>query len=241
MSLDKPYVVVGTMYCNEGDYIESGRMLARQLGVNIEQHVITNKPEKEAHNELWASFRTAKSRANMFVKLDADTVLAHDEVLLELWKLMSSNPRITGIQSPLLDYFTDANINGLNCFSPKITFLDSIDPLFCDRRVDVDHDIVIGSDNVPNTLRPAGYHCHHTHDAQSFHFGLHRALKNQTRVINMTTLAWRKHRDRQRALALMGARCATLFRNGGFNYTDELFMQVLSSTLLKYDELLYDL
>lgn len=224
-----PRVFVGTMYCGEGDYLECHRALAKQTGVTITHRLISDLPEKEAHNTLWATWRTVKHEHDMFVKLDADTVLAHDEVLLEFWRMMQANARITGIQAPLHDYFTDGNINGLNCFSPRVTFRDTADELFCDRQVDVDHDIVVKADGVSTGLRPAGLHCHHATERQAFHFGIHRALKKQFHVIDQVRLAQRAHGDDLRAWALIGAGVAPVFNGswgmGGFNYGDELFIQ----------------
>lgn len=239
MTVKIPQVFVGTMYCGEGNFDECNKQIARQQGVNIQRVIIANLPEKEAHNRLWQSWRGVQHNGfDMFVKVDADTVLAHDEVIQEFWSLMSSDPRITGIQAPLLDYFTDGYINGLNCFSPKVTFRDTADVLFCDRQVDVDHDLVVKSDNVSQRLRPAGYHCYHPTEAQAFHFGLHRALKGQRQVIDLIKSAWHRHGDRNRALALIGAACAPTFHDGGFNYVDERFKLVLDSSLRRYDELI---
>ncbi len=240
--MSKPKIFVGTMYCGEGDYDKCCQSIDNQKNVSVIHSRINNMPEKQAHNLLWDSWRQVKDNEfDMFVKVDADTVLAHDEVLSELWKLMSSNPRITGIQAPLLDYFTDNYINGLNCFSPKVTFKDSTDELFCDRRVDVDHDIVICSNDVPQQLRPAGYHCYHPTDVQSFHFGLHRALKCQIQVIDLVKQAWKRHGDKRRALALLGASCANTFNSGGFNYDDERFKLAFDGVINKYEQLVINL
>lgn len=234
---DGPRVFVGTMYCGEGDFAECCKAVVKQRDVKVTHVVIADLPEREAHNRLWQAWRDAKADHDMFVKVDADTVLAHDEVLLEFWRMMQANPRITGIQAPLLDYFTDGYINGLNCFSPRVTFRDTSDDLFCDRQVDTDHDIVVKSGGVTERLRHAGYHCYHATDRQAFHFGLHRALKNQRQVIELVKQAQQRHGDRQRALALAGADCAGAFTQGGFNYGDERFMLAFEATLKRFDEL----
>jgi len=233
-----PQIFVGTMYCGEGDYSKCVKSILDQRGVIIKHTVIANLPEKEAHNRLWQTWRDVqKTGFDMFVKVDADTVLAHDEVLLEFWRMMQANPRITGIQAPLHDYFTDNLINGLNCFSPRVTFRDTADELFCDRQVDVNHDVVIKSEQVSERLNPAGYHCHHPTDEQAFHFGLHRALKNQGSVIDGVERAWSIHRDRARALALIGSQYTGAFRSGGFNYGDERFQSTFATVMSRYDDL----
>lgn len=229
---------VGTMYAGEGDYDGCVTAILGQRDVQVQYVSIADLPEKEAHNRLWNDWRTVQhSGFDMFVKVDADTVLAHDSVLLELSKLMRGNPRVTGIQAPLHDYFTDGFINGLNCFSPRVTFRDTADELFCDRHVDVDHDVVIRSDNVPPELRPAGHHCYHANEQQAFHFGLHRALKGQVQTINLVKQAWLRYDDRLRALALFGAAKAPTFLSRGFNYGDEKFQLAFHETLAHFDGL----
>lgn len=235
--MSNPKVFVGTMYCGEGDFDLSTVSIATQVGVDVERLVISNLPEKEAHNALWAAWRERQSSFDCFLKVDADTVLAHPNVIASYIELLK-NPDITGIQAPLADYFTDDLINGLNCFSPKVTFRDTADDLFCDRHVDVDHNVVIASHEVPNVLRPAGLHCHYTKDIQAFHFGVHRALKGQASVIEKVRRAWTKHKDRQRGLAILGARSAAQFsKTRRFNYNDKELIDAFDRALSTYESM----
>lgn len=233
-----PKVFVGTMYCNEGDFDAATNAILKQRNVEVVHTIITDLPEKQAHNSLWQSWRLAKQNGcNMFIKIDADTVLAHENVIFDFWDIMCKYPRVTGIQAPLLDYFTDDFINGLNCFSTKVIFNDTTNELFCDRQVDVGHDIVLKANSVPESLRPAGYHCYYTTDEQAFHFGLHRALKGQQQIIEQVKVARKRYDDRYRTLALLGSQVSSQFRDGGFNYADEKFKLVLENVLKNYNEL----
>lgn len=227
-----PKVFVGTLYSKEGGFDECTSAIARQKNVFIEHAVIANLAEKEAHNRLWYLWRKLKDDGfDMFVKVDADTVLQHDNVIDEFWKLMSSNPRITGIQAPLFDFFTNSNINGLNCFSPKVTFLDTKDDLYCDRNVDVDHDMLVGSTNVPATLSPAGRHAFNPTEIQAFRYGLHRRLKNQRETIEKLQAAYDAHGTKERYWALLGAWNAAefirplRFRSATADYDNEDFVK----------------
>lgn len=237
----KPKVFVGTLSSGEGDLEKCRSAIHTQVNVLQTHVVISDLPEKEAHNALWHEWRSRQSTYDMFVKVDADTVLADPWVLERLWTLMSSDPDITGIQAPLLDYFTDGHINGLNCFSPRVKFNDTSDELFCDRRVDVGHVRIIKSDLVPDELRPAGYHCYNAHEAQAFHFGVHRQLKGQIETMRMVRKAWHRHsKDRLRGMALLGALLSSNFADGGFNYGDQKFKDVLAATSSSYDRLIGD-
>lgn len=224
MASDDPNVFIGTMFCGEGDFSECLMAINRQKGVNISHKIISNQPERQAHDSLWDSFRRAAADYQMLVKIDADTVLAHDRVLTEIYELFRGNPRVTSVQAPLHDFFTDGNINGLNCFSPRVQFNTSPE-LYCDR-VDTGHDIQLRAGDVPDSLNPAGFHCYHANEIQAFHYGLHRALKNQNDVQLRLARAFNEHKDRIRWFALQGFAAAHDFRDHkGFNYQDERFME----------------
>lgn len=231
-----PRVFVGTMHYQEGDFQSCLRSVHAQKEIKLTHFLISGLGEAEAHRELWAAWRTARGSHDMFVKVDADTELAHDHVLSAFWSRMSLNERITGIQAPLHDHFTNDNINGLNCFSPRVIFRDSDDPLFVDR-VDTNHDVVVASWQVGPLLTPAGFHCRAATDVQAFHYGLHRALKGQQHVINRVNIEWTKSGDRKRAMVLLGAKAAPSFVDkSGFNYPDARFKAAFQTAVNEFDE-----
>lgn len=229
-------IFVGTMSCGEGDFDECCKAISLQRDVDVEHQVIKNLPEKLAHNTLWEAWRERQSSHDLFVKIDADTVLKNDSILFEIASIFANDPRVTGIQAPLHDYFTDGLINGLNCFSPKVIFQNSSDDLFCDRQVDVNHDIIIGSSQVPQSLIPAGNHCHFSSDIQAFHFGVHRALKGQWHIIEKVRGAWAKNKDRKRGLVILGARVSGQFsKNRRFNYDDKELIDAFDRAVSTYE------
>lgn len=221
-----PKIFIGTMYSGEGEIGHCCEMINNQEFVEIEHVIISHLPEKAAHNALWNEWRQRKDSFDLFVKVDADTTLLDSFLLARIAEKMLHNPRITGLQAPLFDYMTNDMINGLNCFTPKVVFNDSKSDLFCDRQVDVNHDIVLKGPTLPDILIPVGYHCTNPTDIQAFHFGLHRALKGQHDIIakirasqNSGSIAI----NRARKFALLGARSAETFvdKTNGFNYTDQ--------------------
>jgi hypothetical protein len=234
-----PHVFIGTLYVNEGDFEQCSSMIKRQTNCSIEHQVISGLRERDAHNALWHSWNERKSNFDLFVKVDADTILASEHTISDIWQVFSSNPRITGVQSPLYDYMTMTLINGLNAFSPRVVFNESIDNLFCDR-VDTGHDICIKSWGVPQQLIPAGYHCYHASPVQAFHFGLHRALKGQRHIIESVYNVWlRQGKDNVRGYALLGAlKAKELLNSSNCCYSDEQFIHAFSDATGRYDELL---
>jgi hypothetical protein len=227
---DEPKIFVGTMWSGEAEFETCCAAITAQQGVNISHHVISNLPELEAHNELWSSWNRAKSFFDLFVKVDSDTIISDPYKFRAIWETFKSNKRITGIQIPLHDYFTQKSIAGLNCFSPKVIFNMTTDKLYCDR-VDTGHDLSLKGAAVDH-LSPGGLHCAFPNKKQAFHFGLHRAMKNQRDKIKDTYLAWVHHKDDARAWALIGAMYAQTDLKNSFNYTDNQFNDVIDNLVL---------
>jgi len=236
--IELPRIFVGTMYTNEGDFQTCLDRIQHQEDVTVTHFIVAGLKEKEAHNALWHAWKDQRDGHELFVKIDADTVLAEKNTLAEIAKLFRDNPRVTGLQAPLHDYMTDDHIHGLNVFSPKVTFNDTQDELYCDRQVDTDHDIVLRGTSLPASLTPAGLHCHYANECQAFHYGVHRSLKGQKHVINKVMEAWRRDQDRIRGFALIGASMSGIFaENRRFNYSDQEFKLAFQQASACYDQM----
>ena len=220
-----PRVFFGTMYSGEAEFEQCKDAIYTQRGIESFQHaVIEGLPEKEAHNTLWKEWELSKDKFDLFVKVDADTILSDPEAVSRVWQLFSENPRVTGAQLRLFDFFTGDLIAGLNFFSPVVKFNTSPD-LYCDR-VDTNHDVVMKGASVKH-LEPIGFHCKNPNDGQAFHFGLHRMLKGQSSTLRKVWDRWSEQRDRARELALLGAAAAhfdrKVFERAANSYNAEAF------------------
>lgn len=159
-------------------------------------------PELEAHNRILNLFRQCMEEYDMYVKVDADTVITHNNTFIDVLNFLNSTD-YAAVQLYLHDYFTDKNINGLNFYHPKRnTFHESFDRLYTDRSI-VHHGPVAYSDKLPHLI-PVGQHCICPHDAQAFHYGYHRGLKNKTQNESDVRQAFLKYQDRAREIALCG-------------------------------------
>lgn len=205
-----PRIFVGTLACGEAELDECVAVVAAQTGVAATHAVIENLPELEAHNALWDAWDKAKAEHDLFVKVDADTVLTRPTALAEVAALFADRA-VTGAQILLHDFFTDQLIAGLNSFSPAVTFRRGTDRLWTDR-VDSGHRVVLKGEPVRH-LAPIGWHCRAPHARQAFHFGLHRALKNQGAMIARCAALWLGDRDEARGWALAGAMTAGTLRD----------------------------
>src|SRR5579885_446420 len=230
-----PRIFVGTMYTQEGEFEGCLKQIRAQKDVVVSHVIIANMKEKEAHNALWHAWRHQGPSHDLFVKVDADTILSSVHTLWMIWEQFKANPRVTGLQAPLHDYMTDSLINGLNAFSTKVVFNDTQDELYCDRKVDTNHDIILREKDLPASLKPAGFHCWNSTDQQAFHFGLHRMLKGQTTTMDQVFNAWVRDRDRTRLFALIGAHMAPRFTaSRKFNYTDPEFVAAFEEASSRY-------
>lgn len=222
-----PRIFVGTMFCGEAEYDECKKLISLQEDVEVKQVCIENMPEYEAHNFLWATWNEEKPQFDLFIKVDADTLIDDAKMFSKIYNEFAKNNRLTSMQIPLHDYFMDGPVFGLNCFSPKVVFTPAPSKLYADR-ADSGHDVTYKHDKVLH-LTPAGRHCASPTDTQAFHFGLHRMKKGQIENIAKVYSAWKKHGDRARLLALHGAMIAS--NNLGHDYSDQSFVDAFNSTV----------
>ena len=202
----KMRIFVGTMYSGEEEFEKSRECITSQKNVEITHFIIDSLPEYEAHNTLWNKWNSCKNNFDTFIKVDADTIIDDREMFSKIGAEFQKNPRLTGMQIPLHDYFTDGPILGLNCFSPKVVFTPAKSKLHADH-ADSGHDIVYRNEQVSH-LAPAGRHCAYPNNKQAFHYGLHRMKKNQRETIIRVYKAWKELGGNGRLLALYGARAA---------------------------------
>lgn len=225
------------MSSGEADFDMCMQAVHHQEHPDVVHFLVAGLPEAAAHSELYTEWNRLKGDFDLFLKVDADTVLAHDRVVTRLVEMFSAEPRLTGTQSWLHDHMTDDVIFGLTCIRNTVTVKTDVDMLYCDR-VDSNHDLVIRGDALPQDLRIAGDHCRYADDRQAFHFGLHRMLKNQRDVLGKVYVAWRCDPLRTRAFALIGGQLAHRFAsNRRFNYGDPEFREAFVEATLRYDEL----
>ena len=221
-------IFVGTLESGEGDFEQCKKAIADQKDVQVVHKVISGLSEADAHNALWNSWAEAKSNGcNLFVKIDADTVLNDVTALKTIQGMFQSDPTLSGMQCYLHDYFTNEKIYGLNCFSSSVIFNETKDPLMCDRGIDVGHTNVLRGNSLPSRLNPAASHCFRAIPKQAFHYGVHRSLKEQKDTLQKVKVQWQKSKDDIRMWALLGAKFSTYFtKTSGFNYTDKQFCDI---------------
>lgn len=217
-----PRVFVGTLACGEAEFEEATLAIERQEGVVVEHEVIRDIPELEAHQALLGQWNQRRADFDLFVKVDADTVLSRPTALREIWALFDATPDVTGAQIGLHDYFGDCLVAGLNAFSPAVSFDLPDDALFCDRVTESGHQRVLKPADT-EALYPIGWHCKNPHPQQAFHCGYRRLLKGQGDMLRAMITAWRLKGGKDRLWALMGARAAFFKRLDEASYSNPEF------------------
>jgi len=221
--MNQPKIFVGTLEAGESEFEECCQVISRQRNVEITHHIISHLPELDAHNQLWKKWEDVKKGYDLFVKVDADTILIDKLALHRIWKLFEGDRRVTGAQILLHDYFTDNLIPGLNSFTPKVKFQSTQNHLMPDRS-DTNHDVVLNGKEV-QYLAPIGWHCKYPSPKQSFHFGLHRALKKQDDILKKICNLWVKsgYPDDSRSWAITGYMAASFWMRNSFDYNNKKF------------------
>jgi hypothetical protein len=196
---------IGTLFNGEAELEEHTKAINSQVGVNFTHHVIRNLTEHKAHQQLFKDWKLNSKNFDLFVKIDADTVLNRQTALFEIGKLFD-DPLVTGVQIRLFDYFSNSLIPGMNAFSPKVKFKKRTRKLFPDI-ADYNH-LKVLKINETKLIEPIGFHCLKPNKRQAFYYGYHRMLKNQRSLLKLVAYEWKLTRDDRRLWALFGANSA---------------------------------
>ena len=207
-------VLVLTLNSGENELSSSLDMLKMQSYKKWEQIVFSNMSNREAHDTLYSCIMTHTNNYDIFIKLDADMVLKDRYSLEKIVEFFECNPEVDQANFSVFDTMSGLDIMGVLVFTNKAYWPKSEETLF------VDHTPIIPGKRllVWDTPAPVALHCPNPHWFQSFHYGVHRALKATQRGRKkrwiQSALQWHllmrvwKHyqrsKDRNRAFFLLG-------------------------------------
>jgi hypothetical protein len=219
-------VLAITLYSGEAEFEDCVSAINQQKNCKIDHKIYSNLSEIDAHNVLLEKFENEKQNYDLFVKVDADTVIKHDYAFDIVFQKLSSTGAAAA-QLYLYDYFTCKNINGLNFYNPKLNhFKKTSDKLFPDRSI-VHLGRVLYSDNfIDAGIIPVGMHCAYPNDKQSFHYGFHRGLKKRDEQYQSTLASFKRYQDNARAIACGGFEFSKKFPNFSHDYSSEEFNKI---------------
>ena len=165
-------VMVGTLFSGENEFEECRKSIQKQSYVNFEHKIISFQPKKRAHSQLFGDF--FRSDAQLLLKVDADMVILDPHFIAKLVEIHLSNPGVDIWQFAILDFYTGAEIQGINLYTQRLVWSeDRQDDLFTDRtQSPSERRRVVWPNFITSVL-----HSPNPSEFQAFHFGVHRGLK----------------------------------------------------------------
>jgi len=227
--------LVVTLFSGESEIDECIDSVKKQKDSINEHIVISGASELDAHNSMLKIFENNKENFDLYVKVDADTIVDREEAFLRVYKKLKETSSAE-VELPLFDYFTCSEIMGLHFYDPKLNdFKLSKDAIFCDRSIVNKSSLIQGRQINDDYLIPVGKHCAYPTDSQSIRYGYHRGLKGQYKIENLIKESYNLHKDRARKLACIGFELAKSLRLDCHSYKTKGFEDICSLALKIFD------
>ena len=166
-------ILVGTLYTIENEFDECVAAINGQSYTNFEHFVLKNLPNKEAHDTLYSAFMERKDEFDLFIKVDADMVIEDDDLFAKIVNKFRNNDWLKDLEIAVYDFFSDHLIWGMHTYRNNVTWRHNEEDLFVDVCPIEPHERLYDYQD----LAPAAIHCKNPSLFQSFHCGVHRALK----------------------------------------------------------------
>lgn len=168
-------ILVGIMHCIENEFEQCLAAIDQQTHPAYDRFIISNLPNKEAHDRLYETFMKHANKVDLFVKVDADMVLSRKTFFEELVARFIREEHLKHLQIALDDWFTDRRIMGLHAYRNDYRWVRNDELHFVDT---VANGIkTVKTVNDRSILAPAAIHCPNPSPFQAFHFGVHKAVK----------------------------------------------------------------
>ena len=166
-------LLILTLYSGENEIEACLRSVNSQSYQDCDQRVFENLANADAHARLYETIMAERENHRLFLKLDADMVLADPEVLGDLVQVFEERSELDHLVVPVTDWMTDSHIIGAHLFSNRVrwkrheeTLYVDPDPEFPGRKLVINH-----------PSRNLIFHAGDPSPLQAFHFGAHRALQ----------------------------------------------------------------
>jgi hypothetical protein len=170
---ERPKVLVMTLFSGEREFDRCQSSLEQQEYPSWEQRVIEHLPNTEAHARLYETIMAERENFGIFLKLDADMVLADPEVLGDLVQVFEERSELDHLVVPVTDWMTDSYIIGAHLFSNRVRWKRHEETLYVDPNPEFPGRKLV----INNPSRDLIFHAGNPSPLQAFHFGAHRALQ----------------------------------------------------------------
>ncbi len=205
-------ILVGIMTNGEQEFRASQDSLKNQKNCDFDYFIIAGKSSFEAHKILYANFTAHQANYCGFMKLDADMVLVHDDILHQAHEILSSG-QYGLIMHHVHDYLSQLITPALYVFRNDCQFYDVGDPLLHDTQP-----LIVGESYFNKAVW--ANHMPNCSYQQAVRFGFHRSLKiiqinSYAKILRNMLLEWtvlqnvyfayKKQGDERRLWALLAA------------------------------------
>jgi len=220
-------ILVGTLYSGENEYEDCLASIRKQTFTKYDHLIIADKPELEAHYQLYKTFLDNKDKYDLLLKVDADMVLISDRFFEGVVTWFEEDSDLEVLTVGALDFLSGQMINaGNQAYRNSVHWNFEKDTLYPDvPELSTGHYI---NDTV--RLAPAAHHSPNPSISQAFHFGVHRGLKSIQRKHSTTHWGllqnvWKnflRTGDKRMGMAVLGAELvyAGEFGRAEHNYTN---------------------
>jgi hypothetical protein len=168
-------ILVGLVSCIENELEECVKSIKNQTHKAWELFTIENKTKKEAHDKLYSTFMERAGEFDLFIKVDADMVLARPTLFQEIVDEMKQKPAFDHFQIGVWDFFTDRLIFAFHVYRSTVKWNIRNEQYFTDSIHQKTNCAIYMDLNGP--LAPAAWHSPNPSPFQAFHFGIHKAIK----------------------------------------------------------------
>lgn len=214
----EPRVLVLTLHSGENEYTRCVEAIEHQTLKNIEHKVISGLGNFEAHRVLYSEIMARRGEFDLFVKVDADMVLAEPTTLEGIAREFQKKPDLDHYIVACHDFMTGIPIVGMHVYTNRVSWAAPTSGIFLDPRPERPGELKIEA--WPK--KPVVWHSPDPSPLQAFHFGAHRALKvlqtgrakkdrkvssirEQWLTLARTWVQYKKQHDRRHGLALVAA------------------------------------
>jgi len=167
-------ILVGMMYSGENEYPLAIDSLKKQSFKQWELFTIENKPNKEAHDLLYKTFMASSNNYTLFMKLDADMVCQHKDMLLKIVELFNENKKLDLLGIDVLDWYSNILIPSQLTYSNRCQWGGNADQLMVDQHpINVQDYLSISEPPIAGIIK----HSPNPSPIQAYQFGIHRGLK----------------------------------------------------------------
>lgn len=166
-------ILVGVIHSAENELEECLESIHSQEGCHAEVFVISGLGKSEAHLELYSTFMNRHDECDLFMKVDADMVIEDDHFFLGIAEFFAQNCEIDELQIPVFDAFTRQDVYGLCTYRSSVKWdVKERDAIFTDYGAKS-----VNRHKDSESFRGVISHCRNPSTYQSWHFGLHKAIK----------------------------------------------------------------